>query len=51
MSLHQLFCTNEAIAREVDFPFLLGIDPQDRNHVKALRAKRRGPGHARSRAC
>lgn len=37
MSLHQLFCTNEAIAREVDFPFLLGIDPQDRNHVKALR--------------
>ena len=37
MSLHQLFCTNEAIAREVDSPFLLGIDPQDRNHVKALR--------------
>lgn len=24
MSLHQLFCTNEAIAREVDSPFLLG---------------------------
>lgn len=37
MSLHQLFCTNEAIAREVDSPFLLGIDAQDRNHVKALR--------------
>ena len=26
MSLHQLFCTNEAIAREVDSPFLLGIE-------------------------
>ena len=30
MSLHQLFCTNEAIAREVDSPFFLGIDAQDR---------------------
>ena len=35
MSLHQLFCTNEAIAREVDSPFLLGIDPQGvRNRVE-----------------
>lgn len=37
MSLHQLFCTNEAIAREQDSPFLLGIEAADRNHVKALR--------------
>lgn len=37
MSLHQLFCTNEAIAREEGSPFLLGIDAQDRSHVKALR--------------
>lgn len=37
MSLHQLFCTNEAIACEEGSPFLLGIDEVDRNHVKALR--------------
>lgn len=37
MSLHQLFCDNEAIARESASPFLLRIDPADRNHVRALR--------------
>ena len=39
MSLHQLFCTNPAIAEETESPFKLALDPIDRNHVRALRLK------------